>query len=116
MPDGFEAANGLNPLLFDRDDDLDSDNFSNYAEYLLGSDPNDLNSIPNVAASLLIRAAAELLFPTEMGIEYQLQNSANMEFWQNFGIPIQGDGAIQLVPVTTFPLDSQFYRLTVPDQ
>lgn len=46
MPDIFELANGLNPLLDDTEDDLDEDGFSNLAEYLAGSDPDDAESTP----------------------------------------------------------------------
>ena len=116
LPDGFESANGLNPLLFDRDDDLDGDNFSNYVEFLLGTDPGDPDLIPNVVASLSIRTAAELVFPTESGVQYQLQDSANLDFWQDFGSPIEGNGDIQFVPVSTFQIEQMFYRLTVPSQ
>ncbi|NND54026.1 MAG: hypothetical protein HKN56_03520 [Gammaproteobacteria bacterium] len=47
MNDGFEAGNGLDPLdATDADEDLDLDGVSNYAEFLLGTDPNDASSTP----------------------------------------------------------------------
>jgi hypothetical protein len=39
MPDGWEVANRLNPLVADASADLDADGLSNLQEYLSGTDP-----------------------------------------------------------------------------
>jgi hypothetical protein len=52
MPDDWEIANGLNPLVNDANLDKDGDSFTNFQEYIAGTNPNDPNSIPNTAKSL----------------------------------------------------------------
>jgi len=44
MPDGWEVANGLNPLVDDSNLDPDSDDLQNLGEFLWGTDPNDSDS------------------------------------------------------------------------
>lgn len=51
MPDGWEVRWGLNPLLADANIDSDGDGFSNYAEYLAGTDPLDPASHPRNSGS-----------------------------------------------------------------
>lgn len=46
MPDGWETQYGLNPLLNDAQGDLDGDGIINLDEYIFGSNPADINSIP----------------------------------------------------------------------
>ncbi|MGL1958674.1 MAG: PQQ-binding-like beta-propeller repeat protein [Colwellia sp.] len=47
MPDGWEVLYNLAPLNnMDAASDADSDSFSNLHEFLLGSDPTDINNIP----------------------------------------------------------------------
>ena len=45
MPDSYEMANGLNPLVQDALGDLDGDGSSNRSEYLAGTRANDPNSV-----------------------------------------------------------------------
>jgi|GEM_PF-510032 len=44
MPDSYENTYGLNPLVDDSQDDLDSDGKTNLEEYTDGTNPNDENS------------------------------------------------------------------------
>ena len=46
MPDSYEEANGLDSLVDDANDDSDGDGFSNFDEYISGSDPQDVQSVP----------------------------------------------------------------------
>jgi hypothetical protein len=46
MPDGWEKASGTNPIVYDRNDDLDADLYSNYIEYILDTDPGNGGSSP----------------------------------------------------------------------
>ncbi|WP_299011391.1 M4 family metallopeptidase [uncultured Shewanella sp.] len=48
MPDDWELLYGLNPVnVLDRLNDLDSDSYLNYVEYIMGSDPTDAQSLPD---------------------------------------------------------------------
>lgn len=44
MPDGYEVANGLNPLVDDRAGDLDGDGATNGAEFAAGTDPRNADT------------------------------------------------------------------------
>ena len=46
MADDWEVDNGLNPSIDDRTQDLDGDGYTNYQEYMCGTDPGDGASIP----------------------------------------------------------------------
>ncbi len=46
MPSWWEAQYGLNPRVYDGDDDTDGDGWSNYQEYLAGTDPTASNLYP----------------------------------------------------------------------
>lgn len=47
MPDAWEIENGLDPQKYDAHLDKDGDGWSNYAEYLAGTSPNNPNDFPN---------------------------------------------------------------------
>lgn len=51
IPDGYEVAHGLRPLVNDANGDLDGDGFTNLREYQLGTDPNDPKSAPKAPLS-----------------------------------------------------------------
>ncbi|MDY6905448.1 MAG: hypothetical protein SWH61_12260 [Thermodesulfobacteriota bacterium] len=46
MPDGWEVASGLEPLIDDADQDADEDGFTNLEEYLAGTDPGNPSDYP----------------------------------------------------------------------
>ncbi len=48
MPDTYETAHGLDPLVNDSASDLDGDTFSNIDEYNAGTDPDDISSKPQI--------------------------------------------------------------------
>ena len=53
MPDAFEIANSLDPLIDDAGLDADGDGFTNFREFEKGSDPQDPASRPIVDMSWL---------------------------------------------------------------
>jgi hypothetical protein len=52
MPDGWEVANGLNPLAADGALDAYNDGYSNFQEYLAGTDPQNDQDVPDASADL----------------------------------------------------------------
>jgi hypothetical protein len=52
MPDSWEIASGLNPLVNDANLDKDGDGFTNLQEYQAGTNPNDPNSVPKKTNSM----------------------------------------------------------------
>jgi len=52
MPDTWEIANGLNPLVNDANLDKDGDGFTNLREYRAGTNPNDPKSVPQKTNSM----------------------------------------------------------------
>ncbi len=50
MSDAYENANGLNSLVDDANSDLDGDGISNFDEFTEGTDPDDINDFPLIAA------------------------------------------------------------------
>ncbi len=51
MPDVWETANGLNPLVNDASTDSDGDGYSNLDEYTEGTNPNDPDDYPEISCS-----------------------------------------------------------------
>ena len=59
LPDSWELAHQMLPLnRFDAQGDSDNDNFSNYREYVAGTDPNDAASKPVVTSGEIVLSSA----------------------------------------------------------
>jgi hypothetical protein len=59
MTDGWEVENALDPLVDDAAADPDGDGFTNYQEFVAGSDPRDGESLPSAPETTDLGCAAE---------------------------------------------------------
>ena len=87
MPDAWETAHGLNPLVADALLDTDGDGMSNLAEYLAGTDPQ--SSASNFRITSVTSPAAgqfAVTWPAVAGKLYRISTSADLSTWQ----PSQG--------------------------
>ncbi len=64
MPDDFELAHQLNPLVNDAYDDADKDGSSNITEYQLGTDPNDATLFPDTGNGKLVNLSTRSIIKT----------------------------------------------------
>ena len=65
MRDGWEQANGLDPLQPDADGDRDQDTYNNKLELPYGSKSNDPTSVPDLRVGVL--RAVRIGFATQIG-------------------------------------------------
>ena len=73
------------------------------------SDPTITKTSPPIS----VRPAIEVLWPTELGVFYQLQFTSAIDgLWVNIGDTVVGDGSIKIfsLPVST---PAQFFRVEV---
>ena len=75
MPDGWEVAHSLNPLLDDAHLHQDGDGIDNFSEYIAGTAPNDSNSLFKVAA------CATTAIPYEWTISWQGSTGRSYTVW-----------------------------------
>jgi len=73
MPDGYEAANGLNPLADDAGLDKDEDDVSNWNEYVANTRAGDPDSFFQLIAVTSETASASLVHPVTTGRVYAIQ-------------------------------------------
>lgn len=67
MPARWEIDNGLDPDRYDAEGDLDDDGWTNYEEYLAGSDPRSASSFPTPKMSLRFLYAGDYAAPEGAG-------------------------------------------------
>jgi len=60
MPDGWEVTFTLNPLANDSALDFDNDTWTNLKEFQYGSDPTDINDVPNVVEAYSVNSSGDL--------------------------------------------------------
>ena len=87
LTDGIEInLYGTNPNQMDSD----LDGFNDKSEITAGKDPLDINDTPDAVA--IIAIAVEFTFFSELGSNYQVDWSADLESWTTFPEIITGDG------------------------
>ncbi|MBN1672133.1 MAG: VCBS repeat-containing protein [Kiritimatiellae bacterium] len=106
MPDGWEVAHNLNPLVNDADQDADGDGHSNLDEYLGRRDPWDPNNVPLAVKNDVDgdRTSDLLLYHAQAGTWYMMQSTNGFRtaaFGDNeFQIPCpadyDGDGKVDM--------------------
>ncbi len=101
--DLWDAAYGTGLL---PEGDEDGDGVSNLNEYVAGTNPRDLTSVPpEVTATRIKKKGMRLTWPSVAGKQYQLQISTDGQSWVNIGAPLMGTGSLlefEVPKTTTF--------------
>jgi uncharacterized protein (TIGR02597 family) len=88
LPDDFELAFNLNPNNgADGAMDLDGDGFTNYQEFLAGTDPSDPRSVLRIVSAEDISSASGVQFSSVAGKTYAVEENSNFPAgsWQPVG-------------------------------
>lgn len=117
MPDLWELQNGLNVFLADGTGDADADGFSNFAEWVAGTNPHSAASVLKLAATTSGGGVVQLGFQAMAGRSYTLLAApqADAEVW--FSVTNLTAVATNRNILLTQPTSGgQFYRLVTPAQ
>ena len=94
--DKVEIDQGTNPTVPNESPvaDFDSDGWVNDAEKFFGSDPNDMDSVPNFSLYISIKDTdqMELLFPGAREEKYQIEMTSDLRNWLPIDSMITGNG------------------------
>ncbi|HEY2953348.1 MAG TPA: hypothetical protein VGK40_12235, partial [Verrucomicrobiae bacterium] len=118
LPDLWESANGLNPLLAgDADEDADHDGVSNRDEYLAGTDPQNAQSFLKIDARNAAAGFVTLGFEAVAGKSYSVlyRDAAGAGPW--FGLKdISAPATTRRVEIidATSGGGARIYRLVTP--
>ena len=114
MPNAWELAHGLNPLLADPDDDLDGDGLLNLEEFQAGTDPSRADSV--FRSSVTYRAGtveAVLSWSSVPGKRYRVASATSLDgpfvTWGDYPAA-EGDKTTLAVPAATL---SRFFKVVV---
>ena len=85
MPDTWESANGLNPILADASSDLDSDGAENLVEFALGMNPeiSDLHLLPKLTIEGGYAVLTVDRNPDAGGLVFAAEKSNGMSIWES---------------------------------
>ncbi len=99
MPNSYELDNVLDPTVNDADQDADGDNWTNYEEYINGTDANNSSSSPTSASPRVI----EVIPHNNAGISDSTRIANNASFF----VRIEDDNGIDLTTESsvTFSID-----------
>ncbi len=113
LPDHWEleCAGGLNVFSADHHDE-DIDGYTDYDEYIAGTDPCRLRSVPEM--SPLVTTIPSVEISTAIGRVYSLQQCGNLfsNNWETMLDDIPGNGAVLSLPML-FDADMSYYRFLV---
>lgn len=114
MPDTWEAAYGLDPHTAGAESRGDRDRFTDFEEYIAGTDPTDAASFLSIADAWPAGDAAGLVFDTVAGRYYQVEDKTSLSAagWSLLLTNHAGDGQ----PFTVADPRSapaRFYRIKV---
>ena len=124
MPDGWEVTYDLDPLINDADDDLDGDGYFNLQEYLSGTEPNNINSVPQPP---ITDAGPDQTVDENEAITLDGSNSVDLDdgifsyLWEQIGgSPVTLSDTAEAKPTFTAPEvgengESLTFQLTVTD-
>ncbi len=90
MPDIWESGRGLNPLVNDASGDLDGDGYTNYQEYLAGTNPEVKTSLPFVVKEVIPHDGA--------GIDPDVTRVSHET---SFAVRIKADAGVNLTEKTS---------------
>ena len=122
LPDDWELANSLNPYSAAGNDgangDADGDGFTNFQEYLAGTNPRDSQSLLKIDSVTLSSASLSLRFTCVTGHTYSIQYRDNLAAgsWQKL---VDLDAAstnatVQVDDPSAAGASTRFYRLVTP--
>ena len=116
MEDWWEYLHGLNVGVDDSASDLDSDGFSNIAEYIAKTSPSDSRSYPHLVINTT-QTGLSLRFIAAPDVAYTIETTdslsppANWQIWQTIAAgPQQREMLFQIDPTEA----KRFYRLIIP--
>jgi hypothetical protein len=112
IPDAWEIAHGLNPLLNDAGADPDMDGASNFAEYLADTDPQSAADSPRIIATTAANGQLRLFFPCGAGHSYFIDCCTNLAsgVW-NSATNAVSIGGMQLFEAGNVSAGQAFYRV-----
>ena len=120
IPDDWEIANGFDPnLKADGALDSDGDNFTNYQEYLAGTDPHDSTSYLKVDSISGTPGTATLTFIARSNKTYTVlfKNSLSDATWQSLSnLFARATNRLETVTDPAIGNGSRVYRLITPYQ
>jgi hypothetical protein len=115
MPDSFESLNGLDGLIDDSAEDLDSDGSLNGEEYIFGTAPNVATERFQLSGQQLTEAGFELTFPGVSERLYVLVRKLSLA--DSVWVPVDSFGPLgsdQMVSLTDTGIHNQaFYEIEV---
>jgi hypothetical protein len=117
MPDAWEDARGLDKLVNDADLDPDNDGFSNYAEYLAGTDPHNTSSCLRIESIGTAGNNVQIRFLAAAGRTYSIMYRDSLEtgIWRNLAdVPASATDQCVVITDNTAGGTVRLYRLVAP--